>query len=393
MAKSTQKSQLHVVRRKHNRLSDFIRENTEPIVREWTNFAKTLTPAADDMSPLALRDHIEKILTFIADDLESPQTGVEQVKKSHGDGPKEGGRKLSAAEVHAALRLDDRFDVDQMVSEYRALRASVVKLWRAPNHDLNDADLTDLTRFNEAIDQAMTESISYYTKAVDNSRNMFLGILGHDLRNPIGAASMSAQLMVKAGTLDEKQVSWASLIINSTTRANQIITDLLDLTRAGFGSDLPINKDLMDMGAVGKELIEEMKALHFGREITLETAGDAQGKWDKARIGQILSNLIGNAIQYSFQGTPIKVTVKGEPEEVILSVHNEGTPIPPNKIEKIFDALTRVARAQSQDDKGSVNLGLGLYITKKIVTAHGGTIGVTSTEKGGTTFTAKFPRK
>ena len=295
--------------------------------------------------------------------------------------------------MHAALRLDDRFDVDQMVSEYRALRASVVKLWRSKNHDLIDADLTDLTRFNEAIDQAMTESISYYTKAVDHSRNMFLGILGHDLRNPIGAASMSAQLMVKAGTLDEKQVSWASLIINSTTRANQIITDLLDLTRAGFGSDLPINKDLVDMGVVGKELIGEMKALHFGREITLETAGDTQGKWDKARIGQIFSNLIGNAIQYSFDGTPIEVTIKGEPEEVILSVHNEGTPIPHNKLEKIFDALTRVTREQSQEQKGSVNLGLGLYITKKIVLAHGGTIGVTSTEKGGTTFTAKFPRK
>ena len=396
MANSVKKSppSPKIANRGNTRLSVFIRENSKQIGREWSKFAKTLTPAANDMTELALRDHIEKILTFIADDLESPQTGPEQVKKSHGDGPKEkaGGGKCSTAEIHAALRLDDRFDIDQMVAEYRALRASVVKLWRADNHDLSDTDLTDLTRFNESIDQEMTESIAYYTKTIDHSRNMFLGILGHDLRNPIGAASMSAELISTLGTLNEKQTKMATQITNSTARANQIIADLLDLTRAGFGSDLPVIKAPMDMGIVSKELVDEMNVFHFGHEITLEIEGNPQGEWDKARIGQILSNLIGNAIQYSFPDTPIKVTVKGKPDEIILSVHNEGQPIPRDKTETIFDSLTRVTREQSEEQMGSTNLGLGLYITKKIVVAHGGTIGVTSTEKGGTTFTAKFPR-
>ena len=221
---------------------------------------------------------------------------------------------------------------------------------------------------------------------------MFLGILGHDLRNPIGAASMSAELISTLGTLNEKQTKMATQITNSTARANQIIADLLDLTRAGFGSDLPVIKAPMDMGIVSKELVDEMNVFHFGHEITLEIEGNPQGEWDKARIGQILSNLIGNAIQYSFPDTPIKVTVKGKPDEIILSVHNEGQPIPRDKTETIFDSLTRVTREQSEEQMGSTNLGLGLYITKKIVVAHGGTIGVTSTEKGGTTFTAKFPR-
>lgn len=123
----------------------------EPIVEEWVDFARTRTPASDGMTKLALRDHIEEILTFIADDLDTVQSMGEQVAKSKGLGP-DGEFTRSAAEVHAALRLSDGFDIDQIVSEYRALRASVVKQWTTENRQLASTDLDDLTRFNEAID-------------------------------------------------------------------------------------------------------------------------------------------------------------------------------------------------------------------------------------------------
>lgn len=381
-----------VANRRNARLSDFIRENTDQIVSEWTAFAKTLTPASTSMTPMALRDHVMAILAFIADDLESYQTSREQIEKSHGDGPKEGGVKKSAAEIHASLRLADGFDIDQMVSEYRALRASVVKLWTAKNPDLSGTDFRDLNRFNEAIDQALTESISHFTKKIDQSRNMFLGILGHDLRNPIGAASMSAQLMATIGSMDAKHSDLTSQIIRSTARAGHILTDLLDLTRAGFGSDLPVTKAPVDMGVLGKELVDEMRSFYPRREIGLEISGDMKGEWDSIRIGQVFSNLIGNAIQYSFKDTPISVGLTGHPDDVVLAVHNEGVPIPPDKIGKIFDSLTRVVREESESHPASANLGLGLYITKKIVEAHDGTISVSSSEKDGTTFTVAFPR-
>ena len=168
----------------HTWLGDFIRENVQQIVQEWIGFAETHIPAGEDMTALALRDHVEEILSFIAGDLESPQTRSEQVQKSQGDAPKEGGAHRSVAEVHADLRLNDGFDLDQMVSEYRALRACVVKLWNARNQDVSRRDFDDLVRFNEAIDQAIAESINHYTKTLDRSRHLFLGILGHDLRNP-----------------------------------------------------------------------------------------------------------------------------------------------------------------------------------------------------------------
>lgn len=373
------------------RLAEFIRTNQEPIISDWTRFAKTVTPASDDMSLLALRDHIKEILTFIADDLESPQTASEQVIKSHGDGPKEGGKQDSAAEIHAALRLADGFDIDQMVSEYRALRASVVKLWTVHSATINVADLKDLTRFNEALDQAIAESISRYTQKIDHSKNMFLGILGHDLRNPIGAASMSAQLMVAKGDLNPKQRILAAQIIESTARASLIIADLLDLARVGFGLNFPLVKEPMDMGAVAQHLVNELRIFHNDREIILEQSGDTKGEWDQSRIGQVFSNLMSNAIQYSYKDTPITVVVRGEKNEITLSVHNEGSPIPSDKVAKIFDALTRGTQ-EGEEQIGSTNLGLGLYITKKIMASHGGTITVTSSEKDGTTFIAKFPR-
>jgi signal transduction histidine kinase len=116
-----------------------------------------------------------------------------------------------------------------------------------------------------------------------------------------------------------------------------------------------------------------------------------KGEWDKARVGQVFSNLIGNAIQYSFKDSIISVTVKGTAEDVSLSVHNEGIPIPPEKLIAIFDSLARAAIDEG-DHPVTVNLGLGLYITKDILISHGGTIDVTSSEEDGTTFTAKFPR-
>jgi signal transduction histidine kinase len=175
------------------RLSTFIRENSTAIIAEWENFARSLVPAASGMSPLSLRNHISYILEFIADDIDTVQTDSEQTSKSLGKKPKSA--TDSVAEIHAALRQAGGFNLDQMVSEYRALRASVTKLWGARDLEPTRQSAADFVRFNEAIDQETTESISYYSKKVDHSRDLFLGVLGHDLRNPIGAMMMTAELI------------------------------------------------------------------------------------------------------------------------------------------------------------------------------------------------------
>ena len=368
------------------RLSAFIRENSKEIIAEWENFARSLVPAADGMSPLSLRNHISYILAFIADDIDTVQTDSEQTNKSRGKKPK--AAMDSVAEIHAALRQAGGFNLDQMVSEYRALRASVTKLWGARAVEPTRQSAADFVRFNEAIDQETTESISYYSKKVDHSRDLFLGVLGHDLRKPIGATRMSAELIAKIGSLTERQRMLIAQVVTSADRATEILDQLLDLTRARLGSGLHILREEMDMAFVSRQLLGEMRSLHPGRTFTLKVSGDTKGHWDKPRLGQVFSNLLGNAVQYGFTDLPIDVTVIGDSNEVSLSVHNEGIPIPKDAIGGIFEAMIR----GGTDGIDSTNLGLGLYITKEIVSAHGGTIRVTSSERGGTTFIARFPR-
>lgn len=376
----------------HKRLADFIRQNQAAIVREWTEFARTLLPASDKMSKLALEDHIVDILGFVADDLESAQTQRERFDKSRGRGPVDGPFSESAAEVHAALRLADGFDIDQMVSEYRALRASVVKQWLAHHRGLANTDIEDLTRFNEAIDQAVTESVARYTKTINNSRNLFLGVLGHDLRNPIGAVSMGAQWMERSGTTSPKQARVVSDIKTAAGRATRILNDLLDLTRSSFGTEIPVAKTTTDIASLCQEIAAELRAISPDRPFEVTHEGDPMGSCDPARLGQVLSNLMGNAIQYGDVSSPITVRVLGnDPETITITVHNLGTSIPLETQNIIFESWMRGQDVKDPLDHGT-HMGLGLYIAKLIAEAHGGDISVTSNEQAGTTFTLRLPR-
>lgn len=373
-------------------LAAFIINNKPSIIAEWENFARTLIPASTAMAPLALRNHISEILNFIVRDMEIPQTMQEQEQKSYGEGRQKDQLKPSAAETHAALRLAGGFNIDQMVSEYRALRASIIKLWKATVGSFNGDDMEEMVRFNEAIDQALTESIRHYAKNLDDSRNLFLGILTHDIRNPLSAMMGAAELIPRIGSLNDRQKAMTAQISESGGRINEIISHLLDITKARFGSGLPVVRSEMDMGYIARMMVEEMRALHPDRKFVVDVSGETTGNWDKARIGQVFSNLLGNAVQYSFADTPIAVIVKGDDRNVILSVHNEGVPILPEKIGRVFDSLTRAAGVDELPDEGTLNLGLGLFITREIVITHGGIIRVESSEMSGTTFTAYFPR-
>jgi signal transduction histidine kinase len=376
----------------HKRLADFVRQNQAPIVKEWIEFARTISPAGDKLSKLALEDHIVDILAFVADDLESAQTPRERFDKSRGNGPKDGPFSESAAEVHAALRLADGFDIDQMVSEYRALRASVVKLWLTHHQALASTDIEDLTRFNESIDQAVTESVARYTKTINNSRNLFLGVLGHDLRNPLGAVSMGAQWIERSGTTNPKQAKVVSEIRTAAGRATQILNDLLDLTRSSFGTEIPVARIKTDMAALCQEIADEHRAINPDRRFEVAHEGDPMGSCDPARLGQVLSNLMGNAVQYGDVSSPITVKVAGnDPETVTITVHNRGTPIPLETQKVIFQSWMRGQDVKHPPEQGA-HLGLGLYIAKLIVEAHGGDISVTSNEQAGTTFSLRIPR-
>ncbi len=369
------------------RLPRFIDQHTDLIVGEWESFARDLAPASTGMTPLALRDHIHQILAFIVPDMERAQSSEEQKVKSHGAKDETN----TAAQTHAALRFAGGFDIGQMASEYRALRASVLRLWSKTNPAFDAHDIDDITRFNESIDQELAESVNFYTRKVAQSKDLVVGILGHDLRGPVQAITLSAELSLHMGGLNDRQTMLARNVLESANRMGALINNLLDVTRARFGAGLPVVRAMMNMGFVAQLIVDEVRVVHPRRTIELSLSGDLEGEWDKARIGQVFSNLLSNAIQYGFQDSPVQVRLDGHTEAVELVVNNDGLPIPSERKDLIFDPLTR-GLPDEDTVPPSGNLGLGLYITKEVVVAHGGTIEVSSSEADGTTFTVLLPR-
>lgn len=375
-----------------SRLSTFIRENTEPILEEWETFARSL-PMGADMDVHALRDHAREMLGVIATDLETPQSAKVQAAKAQGrtDAPDGDQRRRStAAQEHGSGRAEQGFNVGQMVSEFRALRASVIRLWSRTSQAATLTDLEDLTRFNEAIDQAIAESVTSFAQDVGESKERFLAILGHDLRTPLGAIITSSTFMLDTDELEEPNRTLVQRIATSSRRMNQMVLDLLDFTRTRFGDSIPIVRSEIDARKVVHDVIAEVAATYPSVRVHLETSGDLHGAWDADRLTQALTNLVANAAQHGSDKSPIMVEARGLDREVEIAVQNEGPVIPNEEVGQIFQAMKH-SRGDSGRDRR--HLGLGLYIVEKIVGAHGGSIDVQSTKENGTTFTMTLPRR
>ena len=303
-------------------LAAFIRSKEEAVVAEWEAFAHIYLPSAEHMDRSALRDHIRGLLRFIANDLETSQTERERSEKAKGQGQKAGGADDSAAETHASLRFSGGFDTVEMISEFRALRASVIKLWRAEWTNIETTDiLPDLLRFNEAIDQVMTESLSRFTDKFNHSGSLFVGALARDIRDPLAAVHKSAQALLTRGKLDDEQVSRVSQIENSTSQVSRLASDLIDAVGIRLNKGMPIAPAPMDLGTAVQDAAKEAQAAHSDRKILIQTSGNLKGEWDRARVSQLLSSLIGYAVLNGLNTSSINVTAKGAGEEVILSVH------------------------------------------------------------------------
>jgi signal transduction histidine kinase len=370
-------------------LADFILCELERIVSEWEAFAALQFPAARKMTPLALRDHAEQILRAIAKDLAAPQTRAEQMAKSRGEAAARAEAPETGAQTHGLHRAKNGFDINQMASEYRALRASVLRLWMdacAPQAP----DMDDIVRFNEAIDQALAESIFSYSGRVEQARNLFLGMLGHDMRTPLQAIHMTGIYLdqLNAG---EKVSEAASRLIRSGAHMQSLLEDLVEFNRINLGLGIPVDRQPCDVGKLFADEVAELEAAHPDRRIELVVNGSGAGSWDGLCLQRLLVNLVVNAIKYGSQGTPVRVIVTGQEQEVVVEVHNEGLPIEPSMLESLFDPLRRGLHHDAPDRRNG-SLGLGLHIARGIAQAHGGEIEAHS-DRIETVFTARLPRE
>src|SRR5512140_2418835 len=196
-------------------LAEFIDKERNKIVAEWETFARTLLPGAGALTNVGLRDHADEILTAIVQDMRARQSSEEQAAKSKGEGQAQ--RLEVIGQLHAALRLEAGFKLSQMVAEYRALRASVLRLWGKIGGDPDG-----VTRFNESIDEALTEAVTHFTDTTEHYRDQSLGILGHDLRNPLTGIIAGSTLLVSSNALDDTNLRIATRVLSSAQRMNRM---------------------------------------------------------------------------------------------------------------------------------------------------------------------------
>jgi two-component system sensor histidine kinase/response regulator len=230
-----------------------------------------------------------------------------------------------------------------------------------------------------------TRAQSEAQRAEEASRlkDKYIGILGHDLRNPLSAIANSAQLLLRSDDLPERHKKSSARILRAANRMSDMISDVLDFTRGHLGGGIPVEPTEGDLAEICHRVVDETKAINPQREIAFNATGDLSGRWDRPRLEQVISNLLGNAVRHG-EGR-IDVEAVGEDGQIALMVRNQGRPIPADQISTIFEPFRRVA-------SGPEGLGLGLYIVKEIVRAHGGTIEVRSSADEGTTFACLWRR-
>jgi len=213
-------------------------------------------------------------------------------------------------------------------------------------------------------------------------KDRYIGVLGHDLRNPLSAILMGLHSLVRSPNLPAAERDKLARMSRTANRMASMIRDLLDYTRSSVG-EFPHNPETTDFQRVCDAAIEELRSTHPDRSITREVAGNVIGRWDPGRLHQVISNLVGNALEHSTGA--VSVRIEGDGHDVVLSVHNDGEPIPPDVLPVLFEPFQR-------GDQGPHGLGLGLYIVREVIHRHGGSIDVRSSPDTGTIFVSRWPR-
>lgn len=351
------------------RLADFLEHSREEILEEAAIFAKTL-PTLRDATDETLRDHFSQCLDTISADLRSPQSRAQSIAKSQGQAQHPQAR--TAAEEHGIARANSGLTTSQLVSEYRALRSSVLRLWK----DLHAPDahvVEDLTRFNEAIDQALAESVIRFEQQVEHWRHIFLGVLGHDLRTPLNAMALTSEILRLQAP--EGLRRHANVVSKGTQRIGSMLDSLLDYSNSQVGMPMPLYKEAASLCKACEDEVEIIRAAFPDANIEVDCEDSADGRFDISRMREALSNLVSNAVQHG-KGQSVQVQVRKRSSQLILLVANQGD-IPASDLGGIFKPLKR---GQGFQTGHRTHLGLGLFICKQIAEAHDGDISAASAE-------------
>lgn len=372
-------------------LSEFIEANMERILSEWDAFARSQRVAGEPLDAREVRDHARQMLDAICSDLQTHETPREQLLKSRGKAPGEADPETAAAE-HGTLRHSSGYSLLQLTAEFRALRATVLRLWMDRDRSPEDHGYAEIIRFNETIDQALAQSVITYSSRSNRTRDTFLAMLGHDLRTPLSAMSMAGELLARPDTPPEVLATLGTQVRRSAAAMGTMVNDLLEYARTQMGGTVPLVLQQADLGQVCALAIADARAAHPECRFDWLPEGDLACPHDASRLQQVLANLLNNAAAFCTPGTPVRLAARGEAAQVLLEVHNVGEVIPAKSLQEIFDPLVQLAQGTRVGERAATSIGLGLFIAREITQAHGGTISATSSATDGTVFTVSLPR-
>jgi signal transduction histidine kinase len=364
------------------RLAEFLETAHVSILEAAVAFARTM-PVLKDIKEHVLRDHLPEILNVISADLRTPQSRTESILKSQGNAAPSSSQ--TSAQTHGLMRAKVGLSIEQLVAEFRALRSSVLRLWGeayAPGPNT----IEDISRFNEAIDQATAESVHFYAEERERWRNLFLGVLGHDLRGPLNALSLTIQMICLD---DGEPTERTRLLMRGVTRMTLLLDSLLEYSSTNLGVGMTLQRTRADLGKECAEEIELLRAAHPTARIGYEVSGDVDGGFfDVSKVREALTNLVSNAVKHGTGSEPTVVKVEGDEQSVRISVENAGD-IPSEEIDMLFEPLYQRSTPSVHTDR--THLGLGLFIVRQIARAHGGEASGTCND-GRVRFVIELPK-
>lgn len=371
------------------KLSTFIRHHIESILAQWDAFARENVPQRGLPSNEALRDHARQMLAAIADDMETEQTDPEQRRKSQGRGPRVEGEESAAAE-HGKSRHLHKYTLLQVSAEFRSLRAAVLRLWE-PYMEHADVDaLHEVIRFNEGIDQALAESIIGWTRHTGDTRDLFLAVLGHDLRSPLASIALAGDMLAGPSLSPDRISALASNVTRATRIMSEMINDLMGYASTQLGGGIPQHPKPCDLLVPLNDAIADATATYPGARFQMHAPATMNGHYDSGRMYQMFLNLLVNAARHGAEGCSVLIEAGAQSTEHVVSVTNKGEPIPVQALESIFQPLVQLTD-EDHVIRPPTSLGLGLFIARKIAEGHGGRIQVTSSRSEGTRFTVALP--
>jgi signal transduction histidine kinase len=361
-----------------NRLAELIHANRDQLLKRWAERVQArLAPRK-----LSKPELMDRLPDFI-DDL---------VHALRGEGSPPVALVTEAAKEHGKQRFRSGFDIEAVVLEYGVVRECVFELISEPDYTPTVQEFRMLSKcLIDAIAAAISEYAGQREEEVRNRsefEKQLLGIVSHDLRDPLNTIGLSAATLLRRSGIDELYVRGLTRILSSAKRATRLIADLLDFTQARVGGGIPIRTKEFNFHDLARQIVDEMSLSHPERQIAFTQAGSGEGIWDPDRITQVLVNLLTNALQHSPAGTIVRVATRAANGEVWLVINNQGRLLSDEEIPSLFEPFHR--GNETPAEPGS--LGLGLFIAKQIVSAHRGKIEVTSSEEAGTTVTVHFPR-